>query len=261
MSEHWRMLARNYARFDTPLRPNGDTLEVLETLLPTTDPLVVVLGGTPLFGGLARRVWFIDVAQDALQLAQPSAQQRTIRKNWLAAADEFAQADLIVGDAAINALDSPDAVAQLLRVLAKSLKSGATLAMRVFVKHDLPADSFRQRIAAAFEAKRYSEVRFLIYGVIAGADGVAAVADIDRFIADLESHVSLDRSVCERYKAEHSEWRGMSPSAAAAISTKAFIPSRTQIESLFAAAGLRPSSIGPGRFPLAEFTPLYVARR
>jgi hypothetical protein len=260
MSEHWRTLAQNYARFDTPLRPSVETLAALKALLPTTDPLVVVLGGTPLFGGLARRVWFVDVAQDALQLAQPTAAQRTIQKNWLTAADEFSQADLVVGDAAINALDSPAAAAQLLRVLAENLKPGATLAMRVFVKHALPADDFRRRLAAAFEAKRYSEIRFLIYGVVAGADGVAAVADIDRFIADLGMHLPLERSVCERYQSEHSEWRGMSPAAAGAVGTKAFIPSRAQIEELFGAAGLRPSTIGAGPFRLAEFTPLYVAR-
>jgi len=261
MSEHWRTLAQNYARFDTPFRPSVETLEVLRTLLPTVDPLVVVLGGTPLFGGLSRRVWFIDVAQDALQLAQLTAEQRTIQKNWLAAADEFSRADLVVGDAAINALDSPAAAGQLLRVLAENLKPGATLAMRVFVKHALPADDFRRRLTAAFENKRYSEVRFLIYGVVAGADGIAAVADIDRFIADLGLHLPLQRSVCERYQSEHSQWRGMPPAAAAAVVTKAFIPSRAQIEDLFMAAGLRPSTIAAGPFRLAEFTPLYVARR
>jgi hypothetical protein len=261
MSDHWRMLARNYAKFDTPLRPHADTFAAIKALLRDADPLVIVLGGTPLFAGLARRVWFVDVAQDALELAQPGAQQRTIQKNWLAAAEEFAQADLIVGDAAINALDSPAAARQLLTVLAKSLKPGATLAMRVFVKHELATDDVRQRLVMAFENQRYSEVRFLIYGLITGADGVAPVNAIDQFVDNLQTHLAIDRAVCERYKAEHFEWRGMSASAAAAIATQSFFPARAQVETLFTDAGLGVATVSAGKFPLAEFTPIYVARR
>ena len=259
MSQAWRVLAQNYAKFDTPLRPNTETLEAVRGLLTGEDPLVVVLGGTPIFAELARRVWFVDVAGEALNLVAPTTQQLTIRKNWLDAADEFARADLIVGDASINAVDSTEAAERLLRLLATTLRPGATLALRVFVKHELPADVLRDRLTSAFARGRFSEVRLLVYGVVAGADGLTPVAEVDRYIANLGAHLGLDRDTSGTYRAAYFAWRGMSVETATAITTKAFFPSRTQIETMFAAAGLRVSTVPAGTFPLAECTPIYAA--
>ena len=258
MAQLWSMLARNYARFDTPLRPNAETLAAVRALLSGADPLVVVLGGTPIFGELAQRVWFVDVAAEALGLVTATPQQRTIQKNWLEAADEFAQADLIVGDASINAVESPAVAAQLLQLLATSRKRGAALALRVFVKHELPDDQFRERLTSAFDRKQFSEVRFLVYGSVAGVDGQTSVADVDRYIADLQTHLPLNRDVLDAYRAAYFEWRGVSPTAAQTMTTKMFFPPRALVEEMFAAAGLRVSTISAGSFPLAQFTPIYV---
>jgi hypothetical protein len=258
MSQLWQMLARNYARFDTPLRPNAETLTAIRGVLAVDDPLVVVLGGTPIFGDLARRVWFIDVSADALSLASATSQQRTIQKNWLDAADECAAADLIVGDGSINAVESAAAAAQLLRMLAATRKPGAALALRIFVKHELPPEVFRQRLTSAFDRKQFSEVRFLVYGAVAGADGQTSAAEVDRYIANLRTHLPLESAVLEAYEAAYFSWRGVSAPTAAAVTTKMFFPSRSQMDAMFAAAGLRMSTISAGTFPLAEFTPIYV---
>ena len=258
-SEAWRVLARNYARYDTPLRPNDATLTAIKSLIPTGDPLVVVLGATPIFGKLASRLWFVDAADEALQLVAHAAQQRTVHKNWLTAADEFAQADSVVGDGAINALKSPAVAEQLLRVLAAHRKPGSTLIQRVFLRHELSPDTFREHLTEAFAARQFSAVRFLVYGVVADASGLTAIADIDRYIGELETHLRVARDVADAYKAAYFEWRGMSPAEAATITTQAFYPSRRQIEAQLAAAGLRVSIVSAGQFPLAEFTPLYVS--
>jgi hypothetical protein len=260
MSQAWQLLARNYARFDTPLRPNEEILVALKNLQTAPDPLVVVLGGTPLFAGLGRRVWFVDMAQDALRLPQVADKHRLIHKNWLDASDELAQADLIVGDASINALDSRNSVMALLRLLAQSLRPGATLALRVFVQHGLPETAFQQRLAQAFAGRRYSEVRFLVYGVVASSNGETAVNAIDHYVDTLEAHLATDQKSIASYKEGYFEWRGISASAAAAIDTRAFIPLQSDMEALFSAASLRCSTVSAGTFPLAEFTPIYVAR-
>jgi len=262
MSEHWRLLARNYEKYSTPLRPNDETLAAMRNLVGGDDPLAVVLGATPLFAGLARRVWFVDVADDALELVQPAPDRRTIRKDWVDAADEFAQADLIAGDAALNALHSPAAAADVLRVLAATMRRGAALALRVFVQHDLPPDEFRARLTSAFERKAFSEVRLLVYGVIASTDGTARIADVDRFIAELGRNVpDIDRRTAATFARSHFEWRGISAERALAVATTMFVPKRSHVEAMLAAAGLRVRTISPGTFPLAEFTPLYVATR
>lgn len=259
MSGAWRVMAQNYARYDTPLRPNQETLEAIRRLPSVKDPLVVVLGGTPIFTGLARRVWFIDFAEPALELVPEAPERRRIQKDWLAASAEIEQADLIVGDGSLNSLESPEAAAQLLRSLAANRKPGAALALRVYIKHELGAEALAERLDQAFSLNRFSEVRFLVYGVLADAAGVVRVAEIDRYIDRLDAHLGVDRSRCEAYKAAYFEWRGLSAESAARISAKAFIPSRGQIEGLFASAGLAVSTIGAGRFPLAEYTPIYTS--
>lgn len=260
MSQAWQVVMQNYARYDTPLRPNEETLAALRRLHTAPDPLVVVLGGTPLFAGLGRRIWFVDKAQDALRLPQAADEHRLIHKNWLDASDELAQADLIVGDGSINSLDSRNSVATLLRLLAQSLRPGATLALRVFIQHGLPAPVFQKRLAQAFAARRYSEVRFLIYGVVAGSNGETAMSAIDHYVDTLEAHLPADRETIASYKEDHFKWRGLSASAAAVIDTRAFIPLQSDMEALLSAASLRCSIVSAGKFPLAQFTPIYVAR-
>ncbi len=261
MQEAWQVLARNYARFDTPLRPNRETLAALRRLIDGHDPLVAVLGATPLFSELAERVWFIDASADALRLVDSSDGQRLVHKDWTNASAELAQADFIVGDGSINAVSGPEAAANLMRALHTALQPDATLAMRVFLQHALPRDTVLERLRTAFAHKRFSEVRFLVYGLIAGHDGLTAIADIDRFITDLPKHIEADARTAARYMSDYFEWRGMSPEAATAIPTTAYFPARETFESLLNDVGLRFHTVSAGRFALAEFTPIYVATR
>jgi hypothetical protein len=218
------------------------------------------IGATPLFAALAPRVWWIDVAGDALRLVEPAPPQRSICKDWFAATTEIAAADVVVGDGAFNALDGPASGERLVRLLRDHRKAGATHVQRVFLRHELPPSTFRDRLAQAFAGACFSEVRFLVYGVVAQANGLTAIADIDRFVASLETHLDVDRATCATWKADYFAWRGLSPAAAAAITTTAYFPSRSQIESMFRDAGVRVTAQSPGRFSLAEFTPIYVAR-
>lgn len=262
MTEHWRLLARNYEKYSTPLRPNDATLAAIRSLSRGDDPLCVVLGATPLFAGLGRRVWFVDVADDALRLVEPASERRTIRKDWVDASAEFAHADLIAGDAALNAVATPAVAADVVRVLAAAVRPGVPIALRVFVQHELPAAEFRRRLTSAFERKAFSEVRLLVYGVVAGADGTARIADADQFIAALDRHLpELDRGTAAAFVESHFEWRGISVEQALAVRTTMFVPKRAHIEAMFAGVDLRIRAISPGTFPLAEFTPLYVATR
>jgi hypothetical protein len=262
MTEHWRLLARNYQKYSPPLRPNDETLTAIHNLVDANDPLSVVLGATPLFAGLGRRVWFVDVADDALRLVEPAREHRRIRKDWIDAAEEFEQADLIAGDAALNAVSSPAVAVDVLAALAAAVRPRVPIALRVFVQHELPPAEFRALLTSAFERKAFSEVRLLVYGIVAGADGTARIADADRFIAELTRHLpELDRGTATTFAGSHFEWRGISVEQALAVRTTMLVPKRARVEALFADAGLRVRTISPGTFPLAEFTPLYVATR
>jgi hypothetical protein len=71
----------------------------------------------------------------------------------------------------------------------------------------------------------------------------------------------LEARRIDAFKKANFEWRGLSVEAALAIPTTAFIPTRGQFEAMLDDAGLHARTIPAGTFPLAEFTPLYVATR
>jgi len=256
----WQILAQNYARFDTPLIPKDNTLKAISSLITHGDPLVVVLGSTPIFAELARRVWFIDISDEALRLVSDAPQRRIIQKNWLDAVDELVEADIIVGDGSINAVGSVEIAAQMLKLFAEHLKPGATLAQRVFIKHDLPEDIFTEQLTLAFTSEHYSEVRFLVYGAIAGSDGITPIAEVDNYISNIESHLHVNRNTSDAFKQKYFDWRGITPGAASKISERMFFPSRQQIDAMFKAAGLHATITSAGSFQLAQFTPIYVVR-
>ncbi len=258
MPEAWETLARNYARFDTPLRPNAETLAAIRSVMPRQDIQIAVLGSTPLFAELSERVCFIDASASALQLVPPAAQRCFIHKNWLEADDELRQAELIVGDGSLNALDSQQAAAQLLRLLARARKPGAMLVQRIFIQHELPATALHEQLTAALAGERYSEARFLVYGAVAGADGVTPIAAVDNYLAELDSKLPLERERAAAYRDSYFAWRGMTPAEAAGIDARAFIPTRRQLEDMFQAAGLRAKAVSAGNFALAQYTPLFV---
>jgi hypothetical protein len=260
VTEAWKTLAQNYAKFDTPLRPNGDTVAAIRTLAAQDDPLVVVLGGTPIFAEIAERVWFIDSVESALALVPASPGCRIIQKNWFNCESELLQADLIVGDGSINALDSVEVVDRLLELLVNHLKPGAVLAQRIFVAHELSGEEFLGKLKAAFRKGLYSEVRFLLYGVVSRDDGLTSIADVDIFIDRLEEHLEIDRQVADDYKKDYFRWRGMTPAAAKTIGTMAFFPHRETMASMFESAGLECTVVSSGGFPLAEYTPIFTAR-
>jgi hypothetical protein len=223
------------------------------------DPLVVVLGSTTIFSKLSQRVWFVDAAEEALHLVPDSANHQRIHKNWFAADIEMTQADLLVGDGSVNAIDSQQGAQELLNLFAQHLKKGALLAQRIFIRHELSAEEFSKKLIQAFMDKRYCEIRLLIYGVVANSNGETSIANIDNYINTLEAHIYIDPKLAATYKQQYFEWRGISAEAAAQIKTAAFFPSYQQIEAMFDKAGLKVTKINAGTFPLAEYTPIYIA--
>ncbi len=258
MTEAWRVLARNYAKFSPPLTPNDETVVTLRTCLPLVDdPHVVVLGATPLFGKLAHRVTFIDAAADALSLVELASDHRIVNANWLTAAEEYGRADLVVGDGAVNALDRVETVTELLQLLKRSMRPGTRAALRTFLQHGMPADEFERRLLTAFESNSFSEVRLLLYGVVAEPDGATTIADIDRFIAELSDHVALDAEAAAGYAEKYFDWRGLTATAAARITSTGYFPTREGFARLIDSIGLRAQTLSAGTFPLAECSPIY----
>ena len=258
MSQAWQTLARNYAKFDTPLRPNAETVAAIKTCISLEDPLVVVLGSTACFADLARRVWFVDVASEALNLVPASPGRRTIYKDWLDSADEIAQADMIIGDGSINAVGSVDSARQLLRLLAENLQPGAKFVQRIFTNHELQEQVFSEKLLQALKSERYSEARYLIYGVIADSEGMAQIAGIDNYIDNIENHLPIETALSDTCKENYFSWRGVSASESAKSDTKIFFPRRLQLEAMLKDAGFGTDQISAGSFALAQYTPIYT---
>ena len=257
MSEAWQTLAENYARFDTPLKPNYETVAAIRSLCLIDDPLVVVLGSTSIYSDLGQKVWFVDAMQEALQLVKNSPGFRRIHKNWFEASDELKQADMLVGDGSMNAIDSLEGVESMLNIFKTNLKKGSLLVQRIFIRHELSEKEFIGKLTEAFVAGHYSEIRLLIYGVVPHSNGVISIADVDIYINTLETHIPIERTLSDTFKQKYFDWRGMSAEKASQLKTKAFFPSAQQIEGMFEGAGFKVNKTSAGSFSLAEYTPIY----
>ena len=181
-----------------------------------------------------------------------------IHKNWLVAEDELKVADYIIGDGSINALGSPENVKEMLLLLSSQMKPNAKLIQRIFIKHELTHDLYKKTLVEAFELKHYSEVRFLIYGVIADDDGVTLITAIEAYINELAENLSIEPSIAKQYKEDYLSWRNISSQASKDSSSTVFFPTREQINNLFKEAGISVKILSAGTFPLAEYTPLFV---
>jgi hypothetical protein len=218
------------------------------------------MGATPIFTSLSSRICVIDKSPEALQLLkQLPSKGRLLAKDWAEADEEFAQADAIVGDGAINALGTGETAKSVLCLLGGCIKPSTHLIMRVFVRHELPIEQASNLILDKLVARRFSELRFLIYGLVANDEGTAAVADVEQYVDTIQQHLG-SATTLEEYRADYFRWRGLPPEQARLISSSVYFPSIAQLETLFRTAGMSFSRSASGSFPLAEYTPLYILR-
>jgi hypothetical protein len=259
MSNVWNTFAENYAKFDTPLKPNSETFGAIkESLHIENKHRVAVLGSTPLFENISDTVSFIDASPNSLSIVDGRPGVSKVNKDWLEAESEYQSANFILGDGSFNALGSPERVFDMLVVLADNMKAGARQAQRIFIQHNLEKKEFQDLLVLAFEEKNYSEVRFLIYGFIVNDKGVAPIIGIESFIQELAKNLSISDAIAEEYKRDYFFWRNMSGQAAKDNSSTIFIPTLDQIEEIFSAKGFATNSVVAGSFPLARYTPIFI---
>ena len=143
-------------------------------------------------------------------------------------------------------------------MLKRNMRPGTRAALRTFLQHGLAQEEFEGRLMAAFEGNRFSEVRLLLYGVVAEPDGATAIADIDRFIGELADRVALDPETAANYAENYFDWRGLTATAAARITSTGYFPTRDGFARLLDSIGLRAQTLSAGTFPMAECSPIFV---
>lgn len=253
----WQTLARNYRKFEPPLTPAQSVVSAFKSLVPSADAKLVVLGSTPSFSDLASEITFIDSAAESLALVDGDQHGR-VCKNWVDAAEEFAGADVIIGDGSLNALGTDELVAGLLTLIINSTSQSCVNAQRVFINPEFNHSILRDKILTALSMKRFSEARFLIYSAVTPASGVTRIADTDQFVHELEQRLDVDASIASQLKADYFEWRGLPPEQAMQATTRAFYPTINAFTELLSGIGVGYRTISAGDFPLAEFTPICI---
>lgn len=259
MLNAWQVLADNYKHAGSPLHPCSETMQTIKNLIKTEGTRVVVLGGTPIFAELSHQMVFIDTSNQMLSMSPSKEGFQKLCRNWMDCNQEYSQADVIVGDGSVNSVGTREAAISLFQVLSENMRPDALLAQRIFVAHELPEDVLRGALCQAFADKRYSEVRFLLYGRLGQEqeDGNLLIADVDRLVNDLELWLDAPKSQIQAWKTSYFQWRDAPVEELLQMEATAFFPRRRQLDELLAQTGMQFETLAAGSFNLAEYTPIF----
>ncbi|MBI3903174.1 MAG: class I SAM-dependent methyltransferase [Nitrosomonadales bacterium] len=132
---HWGDLAAKWSRIGSPLRPCGEDVEIFRQALGPDNGTHLLLGVTPELAAFAGRTIAIDHNAAMIDAIWPGnhAQRSVVRGNWLNlpfAPDQF---DTALCDGGLTQLSCPTQYADLFAQLARVLKPGGRILLRLFL--------------------------------------------------------------------------------------------------------------------------------
>lgn len=135
---HWPLHARAWALLGPPLRPSPEDTRIVEEALADRRADVLVLGVTPelVTMKLAEGSTVVAVDRDPAMveaLFAPGPGRRALIGDWSALPMPDASVDAIVGDGCLSFFACPDGYGALARELARVLRPGGLVALRLFV--------------------------------------------------------------------------------------------------------------------------------
>jgi SAM-dependent methyltransferase len=134
MTNHWDNYHRHWKLLDAPLRPTAETVGIVERELDLDEADVLLLGVTPELAGLGRTMLAVDGSAAMVSGVWPgdNVHRRAMTGNWLDLPIGSASVDAVIGDGCLTVVDSAAARHALLGEVARVLKPGGRVAIRVF---------------------------------------------------------------------------------------------------------------------------------
>ncbi len=133
MTDHWNHYHLHWSRLGPPLRPTPGVRDaVVAAVGPAAD--IALLGVTPELATLGQRLLAVDASAGMISglWAGDTAQRQARVGDWLALPLPAASMDAVIGDGCLTVLPTPAEHRRLFAELARVLRPGGRVAIRLF---------------------------------------------------------------------------------------------------------------------------------
>jgi SAM-dependent methyltransferase len=255
----WSVFYRRWTFLEPPLRPPSEVCEALRTLTAGFSDRVLLLGVTPELSAIGGRVVAVDRSDTSLAFIWPGNRpgRRAVRGDWaqLPCADGSMSAAL--GDGSLNCVDYPCGFTRVLGELARVLRRGGRLVVRLYTSPDDAESmaSIRARTMNGEVANIHALKWRLAQAIGAGRDqpNVPVRSILHAFNRQFPDRQALGRAT------------GWSDFAIRQIDEYANLgdvfsfPTARQVLTALPTGFVNPRLVAAGTYPLAERCPLLVA--
>jgi SAM-dependent methyltransferase len=127
-----------WAILKPPLRPNGEVVDAVASAISRHDARVLLLGVTPEFSGLGASLVAIDQNSIMIEEIWPGdrAERRALRGDWRAMPVPEGDFSAVIGDGSLGVFKYPSDYGDFYRELARVMRPGARLVVRVYAAPD-----------------------------------------------------------------------------------------------------------------------------
>lgn len=176
--DHWPLHAQRWAQVGPPLRPSAEDVAFVRAALPE-GARMLVLGVTPELVALpAREVVAVDRDPAMIEaLFTPGPGRRALQGDWRALPVEAASFDAASGDGCASFFAFPDGYHAFAEELARVLRPGGVLSLRVFVSPDAP-ESLAEVDAGLDAVQGFDALKWRIAMALLSPDRSVAVTAI-----------------------------------------------------------------------------------
>lgn len=257
-AKNWTRLARQYARFSSPLRPAPQDVALFGKVIAGHDERVLLLGVTPALAGFGQDMLAVEAMPDVIAALWPGdgPDRRAVPGDWRALPCLDHSRSAIIGDGVFSAADVDPAA--LLHEFLRVLSPGGLIAIRCFCAPAQP-EPLEAVVADTLECRlpdlNVLKWRLSMHLAASNTDfRVPVITVLDTFNQLFPDRAAfLDQTGWAESEFDYIDlYRGSS-------SVLRFLPEDRLSDSL-ASQGVAVSLLRPEGYPLAARCPIFVLR-
>ena len=188
-TSHWTDFHRHWQRLKPPQRPHPDVVAGVRKLLRGHDVSLLLLGVTPELAGLGESLVAVDRNRTMIEHVWPGdgESRRALQGDWCALPFPAQRFSAALGDGSANCLAYPEDYRRLLAELARVLRPGGRLVLRVYTSPERPEAVERlRREALAGRVESLHGFKWRLVSAMlaeAGSCNIPVAAILERFDA------------------------------------------------------------------------------